>query len=455
MWFLLAATAHAAPCDEPVPLDTFRTTLDLGWAEARRGEPEAARSHLVVLTQALGCLGARLAPEDAAAYHRNRALDARFAGDEVGARAAARVAARLAPEASDRWSSEVPAFGELLPQAAVPTVYEDFGTSLAATVVVDGAPVPRRFVGQPLIVQVFDPSGAPIRGAWVDGRAALPEWVAFPPVACPAPATVLDLLEQSARAEAAYVELDVAGFYAAMQAAAQGLPCITSRVSTQQAAAIHRLEGLRLYTLGAESAALRSFQQAQVLDPRYAPPESVVRPGSALSELWETAARAASSPWIATETPADVSLFVDGTPTSSRPAALPSIVQVTTRSGEVLWTRYVPSSVVLPDLTFLAVVARQREEAALPPGEAVYLDLSRRQARANRRTALVIGGVVALSGGAALFARNVRLAGDYGDPAVNPARLPELRRNVNQTAAGSSVLLGVGVGLLGVAFTLP
>ena len=249
--------------------------------------------------------------------------------------------------------------------------------------------------------------------------------------------------------------LDVPSFAEALRDVAEGLPCVTGRISTRQAAVVHRLEGLRLYTLGAEGSALRSLQQAQSLDPLYRPPEAMVRPGSALESLWNLARTAAPSPWLATVAPEGVSLAVDGTIASTRPAALPSIVQVATPTGAVLWTRYVPGGSSLPDLSGVAQAARARAAAALPPAQQLYLAVARRQARRDRRIGMLLGGVVALTVSGAFYVDNANAAADYRDPITPHADLPAMRQRANRSATASSLFLMGGVGLFGAAFLVP
>lgn len=456
MWFawLTSAVATAA-CPTTIDLTAFRAETEKAWAAMRDGRREAGRAARLRLQGALRCVADPLTPADAAAFHRLRAIEAVFAGDERGARAAAWAAWRLAPGATRAAGEQIADFGPLVASDPPPPVADAFGTSLAATVVVDGSERPVRIVGQPTIVQVFDTDGAPIDGAWVDGRDRLPDWVAFPRVACPEPVAVGTLLEQSDNAERAYAELDVTAFVTSLRAVAAGLPCITGAIATPQAAAIHRLEGLRLYTVGAEISALRSFQQAQALDPLFVPPETILRPESALARLWERAQTATPSPWIATPAPRNVELVVDGMGGRMRPASLPSIVQVSTPSGEVLWTRYVPAGAGLPDLTSLGREAAARAAAQVPPAERLYLDAAARRRRRNQRASLIIGSTLSLSTSALFYARNVQLVSEFNDPITRNDRRPELRRQANQAATLSSAFFIGSVGLLGAAVVLP
>lgn len=434
---LLVATAAAAPPCPPLEPERFRERLQAAEAADR---PELLHEQLPDLLAGVRCLGGPLAPPDAAALHRLVAADAAWSGDTARARSARAAADRIDPRDGPAGADAMPAMGE------------GFGTSLAARVFVDGVESPVRMVGQPALVQVFDADGAPIDGAWVAADRPLPDWVAFPALDCPASVPIDQLLRRVAAAESAYTALDVPGFERALRDVAVGLPCVEARVGVAQAAAIHRLEGLRQFTHGADTAALRSFQEARVLDPGYAPAPEVVRPESALAELWDDAGRAAPGPYLFEPVPAGLVLEVDGVPSSVRPSVLPSIVQIADGAGRVWFTRYVPPGVRLPDFAPIGVLAEEQRTASLSPARAVYARMEARRASNARRIGLFTGSAVAFTVGAGAYVWHTTTYGEYFDLDTPASRLTELRRTSNAAAAVSGSAVALGTGLLAAAF---
>lgn len=454
MW-AFTAVALAAPCDEPRTVEAFRRELDAAWRSAIADDRAAVRERVLWLDAAVACVLGPLDPVDAAAFHRDRAVEARWSGDGQGALAAAAAAVRLAPDAAAVWAAELPEFAQLVEHAPTAPMTEDFGTSLAAMVYVDGARAPRRPMGHPVVVQAFDPvTGTPLSGAWVDHRDPLPDWVALPKPSCTDEVAVDDLVGQVLAAEEAYAALDVTAFEAALQAVAAGLPCVTVRLATPQAAAIHRLEGIRQYTYGAETSALRSFQEARALDPLHQPTEATMPPGSTLHALWELAGRAGPSPLLVERIPEGLALVVDGIPATVRPAALPSIVQVTAPTGTALWTRYVPPGAQLPDLEPERVRASRMEWDALPPATRRYLAEGQARAGRNRTAGLAVTGAACLTLSAAFYVTNAVAVSEFEALDTERSRLAGLVRTANTSATASSLLLVAGTGLVGASIVL-
>ncbi len=462
---LWASTPAWADCETVQSVAELRSALDASWQSLQDAGSvdevsDSYRQAMVDAEQWVACLDGPLSPEDAAHFHRNRALASVLAGDSDGALAAASAALRLRPEAEIEWRAASDAFAELSDALTgrSPRAREEFPTSLAASVWSDGAPLAARTVGEPVIVQVFEGSAEgrnnrPIGGAWIDPRSPLPDWVVYPPVDCDGETVpVAALVQDVRRAEQAFDDLDLEGFESALERIAVGLPCVDQAIRPTQAAAIHRLEGLRQYTRGQRLGSVRSFQEAQTLDAAFDPPESLTREGSTLAGLWMRAGSAAPPPWLDLSMPDNVVLRVDGLVATSRPATLPFIVQAVAPSGEVLWTRYIPGGVSLPDLGFLVQEATRIEENRLPPALAEYRRYGAQQQRSRTARALQFGGATAIVGAGLLYGLNARQVGQYNDPTTPPDRIEPLRVAANRSATGSLALAVVGTLSIGASF---
>jgi hypothetical protein len=447
---LLAASlaAHAAPCDVVVEVVEVRAKAEAAWTAALTDRGAELREHVQWLEEHIGCVAGPLTTGDAAIFHRAQAMMALAAGDRRAAVAAAGAALRLAPEEVPAWGSTSAPFAVLASEVPTEVISDDFGTSLAARVYTDGRANASRFVGQPLVVQLFAPGGAPVAGAWIAAAEPLPDWVAFPPVRCASEVAVDSLLQHVTRAETAYRELDVATFEASLQAVAEELPCVHARIGTSQAAAVHRLEGLRQYTHGESTSAVRSFQNARGLDPVFTPSEAIVRPESRLEKLWNLAGQAPPSPWATVAVPPGLVLYVDGLGATGRPAATPSIVQLATGAGVVLSTQYVPVGAALPDLAPIAVESTRLAEESMPPALRLYREEGIQRRTHVRQTRLAAAGVAVLTGSAALYVVNVNAVAEYNDTDTPHTRLPGLQQRANAAATASSLLLATGAGLI-------
>ncbi|MCB9670727.1 MAG: hypothetical protein H6734_14700 [Alphaproteobacteria bacterium] len=444
LWISLAL---ATPCPESVAPADFTAELEALW-ERGATSGSAIRTDVLALQARIRCLSAPLDATAAAAFHRNRALASLAAEDADVARASAAAARRLAPEASAGWATESPAFAGLLESAPVSGPPEDLVTSLAARVYTDGTEGARRFPGEPLLLQVFAADGEPVEATWLSPRDPTPAWIAFPPPGCQGPIPTDRIVEHAQEAHTAYEVLDPQGFRLALEALAVELPCADRVMSPASAAVVHRLEGVRLFSTGNRSGAVRAFQEAQILDPAYVPSETIAPEGSSIRALWDRAGTAASAPWLPIETPAGVTLWVDGLRTSSRPATLPSILQATV-NGEVVWSRFVPATVPLPPLReVLDLPEGEVAVEAVTPAMALYEAAGRRHERfRQRRTARGVA-VVLLGTAVGTFMVNTLAAASFEDPTLHPDHVRSRARTSNVTfAVGFGQLVG-GAGLL-------
>jgi len=447
--------ALAAPCPDgaPATVDGFRTELDALWRQGLAGDDVVFRTGVAQQEASLSCVAEPLPPLDAARLHRNRALLAARSGDPLGAARAVASMRRVAdgsedPGADDRWLVESDTLaGFAKTDAAAPPTAE-FGTSLAASVFIDGRETQERPLDQPVVVQVVGPDGSMVDATWLPARQPLPTWVQYPPSACDERQGSAGLVQASRQAETAFANLDVDGFREALRTAATGLPCADGVLSPSEAAAIHRLEGVRLYTLGARDSALRSLQQARILDPLGTIEGDALAPGSPLARLWDQAATASPPPWVPVDAPDGLDVRVDGIPSRQRPATVPSVVQLATPTGRVIWTSYVPAMASLPSLA--AFAGPTPEQLDLAPARRVYLEDELRRKRSTRRQALLLTGSALLVTSGMAWQANRNAVSDYNGIETAPEHLEGHRRRANAMATAASASGALGAGLFGV-----
>ncbi len=456
MILMLANLALAGTlCEEPTTAEDVSEAANSAFEAMNSGNPKKAQEILTSLDRLLDCAAGPLPAAQVSEVHRAHAALAQHSGDSRGAIAAAAAAMSADPEITVILRGEEGAILVTEAQAQDAPALVSFGTPLATSIYVDGDAGAQRPVGRPMIVQAFAPDGAHIGSAWVSTSAPLPEWVAFPPVDCERAIPSQELVAEVWGAEAAYSDLDVEGFENALHNVAVGIPCASGTVELGQAAAIHRLEGLRQFTHDNASQAIRSFQSAQMLDPGYTPSDAVLPPGSSLADLWNRARYQSAVAWVAVELPPDLTLVVDGIRSRQRPAALPSIVQVTSPSGMVLWSRYVPPGGVLPELSRFTTTSLELEAELTPPALALYHEEGRRRKNRRRRDALWgIGGLLMGASGIA-FAANTEAFYEYNQPYWSEERLERLRLGANVAAGTSTGLFVGGAALFVSGFAIP
>lgn len=169
---------------------------------------------------------------------------------------------------------------------------------------------------------------------------------------------VAELESQLEAAGAAYAEMDQAGFDDAMDRAALTLGCVETPISPETAAALQRLQGLRLLALDQETTAQGAFAAARRIgpDPAFE---------ATLGERSKAAYAALDPKNRDTEDvapPESGDLLFDGTPDTERPAGWPVLVQHVEDDGSVAFTRYLLPGAPLPAYAAVAppraVVAR-------------------------------------------------------------------------------------------------
>lgn len=143
---------------------------------------------------------------------------------------------------------------------------------------------------------------------------------------CGAPVEPRDWSATLGAAEVAFVELDQAGFDAALAQASRDLGCLRAPVSPEVAARYHRLVGLDEFVRRDEERARLAFAAARAVDPLGALPAALLPPGHVARALSESAstAGAVTELWL----PHGRTYWFDGVAGTARPADRDTLLQV-------------------------------------------------------------------------------------------------------------------------------
>ncbi len=138
-----------------------------------------------------------------------------------------------------------------------------------------------------------------------------------------------------------FATLDEDSFFESTQQAEDALPCLDELFLAPNAAAYHRLQGLRAFFNGDDDATTLAFRAALSIEPDYQLSSKLAPEGGKLSRLWD-AAKNGPNPFIGSFTaPAGKYAYVDGEETRTYAEDLPNIVQYGPGDGSILWTGYV------------------------------------------------------------------------------------------------------------------
>lgn len=153
---------------------------------------------------------------------------------------------------------------------------------------------------------------------------------------CAAPVPLESLQATLSAQEAAFATLDFPAFDVNFKKLEEELPCVDHRLSSGDAARVHRMYGVAFFTQDRNGEAARSFAAARVLDPAWSFPESVGE-GTPLRGVWEQSLNEALG---GTE---DIGLrglwIVDGIHSNRRPTGWPAVIQEE-RQGKIYTTDY-------------------------------------------------------------------------------------------------------------------
>jgi len=250
------------------------------------------------------------------------------------------------------------------------------------------------------------------------------------------PATSADLLVSLEDAEAAFGGLDLAGFRAATDVAAEQVGCASEVLPRTLVARLHRAQGLRAFVDGDAAKATAAFASARAIEPGYQFPEALVPAEHPVRERYvqQDPASGGATP---IPPPVDGVIEVDGRPEDPLPNTRPAVVQYRSMLNGVEASAYRWPGAPL----FEYPVSDGTVTTVSPPP-------SVREARTS--IPLVVGSAVALglSGGAYALAAGAHDA--YYAEGVTPGELNQLRSRANGlffTSVGAGVAgLGLGVG---------
>lgn len=258
---------------------------------------------------------------------------------------------------------------------------------------------------------------------------------------CAGPRAAASSVEASlGQAEAAWADLDVERFNAAMDAAAIALPCVDAPLSPAFAARYHTDRGLQLYAAGQPDAARAAFAAAQRADGSAQLSDRLLPEGHEGRALWSEA-RALPSRDEPLPAPEAGRLWLDGAAATQRPAGHATLAQHLPPSGPPSFTAWLAPGEALP---FYALAP----EAERPVG-----GLPDAPPPKSSKAAGTFGGVAAVSGLAAVglygAAFASRLQYEQGDPTWTRDDLEAARGRTNllTTAAGGAAAVGVVAGL--------
>jgi hypothetical protein len=249
---------------------------------------------------------------------------------------------------------------------------------------------------------------------------------------CPSPVSVADLETVIGEAEASLSKLDVKGFKGLVEGAEAMVPCLNAALPKQDAAALHRLVGIRAVG-NRDPVAPRAFAAARWLEPNYRFSKALLPDNNPIRRVYDNA------PWQerATEPisrPDTGAVYVDGVAASDRPISWPAVVQWVDGEQSVQFSAYLQPGNPLPEYP-----------------EWVAPEVPTRKAPVAL-VALSIGAGVAsgaLYGVATM--QEARYKGTLNDP-VPDSELADLRRSTNTLVVASAVTgtaaLGTGVALV-------
>jgi hypothetical protein len=172
-----------------------------------------------------------------------------------------------------------------------------------------------------------------------------------------------------------FATLDEDSFYRTTEQAAESLPCLDEVLLAPNAAAYHRLMGLKAFFDGQDEVAVISFRASQHIEPDYVLSSKIAPEGGKLHRLWAQA-EAGPSPFIGSfTTPGGMYAWVDGAEGTLQAEDLPSIVQYGIGEDEVAWTAYLlpgeqpPST--MPGVGLTVVQPRPQASPVAPAPEPV------------------------------------------------------------------------------------
>jgi hypothetical protein len=164
-----------------------------------------------------------------------------------------------------------------------------------------------------------------------------------------------------------FATLDEDSFYRSTEQAVEALPCLDEVLLAPNAAAYHRLMGLKAFFDGQDEIAVISFRAAQSIEPDYQLSAKIAPEGGKLHRLWAQA-QAGPSPFIGSfTTPGGMYAWVDGAEGTLQAEDLPSIVQYGLDEDRVRYSAYLlPGEAPPTTMPGVGLTVLQPEPEAAP-----------------------------------------------------------------------------------------
>ncbi len=158
---------------------------------------------------------------------------------------------------------------------------------------------------------------------------------------CPVPVSVSEFDERIVEAEAAYGDVDVEGFFVAVERLDQALPCLSERLRPESVSQAQRVWGIKAWSDGDEEKAGLAFAAARAVDPDLTLWERVIPVGHPLHALFERSLPADGPPPPPLPHQSNLAMFVDGRRATLAPADRPYVFQAIDQQNAVVVTAVV------------------------------------------------------------------------------------------------------------------
>ncbi len=193
------------------------------------------------------------------------------------------------------------------------------------------------------------------------------------PADCETPARVSDIQAQTLQTTLAFATLDVEGFAKAYDASHAQLECVAEQLPQSTIVDFHRTEALGAFFEKDEERTRNAFQALLTVQADWKLPEQLGAPGGALDLVLQKAREKPPSLEVPVVVPDGITVMINGVEAASRPANIPSLLQVLDANGAVVWNTYVQAGEPLPDLESLAAgggATDPPDDADDPPDDA-------------------------------------------------------------------------------------
>lgn len=235
---------------------------------------------------------------------------------------------------------------------------------------------------------------------------------------CPSRTSIQELTENLDQAETAFIELDAALFSKSLEDLSIKLPCVRELIPVPLAARYHRVWGIHQFSQGDELQAFQTLQAARILEPEYTFPEGMFPANHTLVTQYQRLKTKSRSVGRVAN-PRTLDIFFDGKKTRQRPAGQSTLLQISSKTGDIRTTEFLPIASAMP----------------------IY------ESKPRLRKPLAIGtGVAAVLAGVFLGASaSSRTAFNNEDPDYTLDDLTRLRQQTNTLAGISIAFVGITV----------